>query len=80
MKNISIEMTCPFGDELKNVLIFNPIGGGEGYNVLVNGFTQGTIFWRNNKWVGYPTKGSDLNIDDIWIIGDLIDLATDQQI
>jgi len=68
-----IELTCPFGDQLKKVDIQYDHLGTKAFRVIINGFYQGDIFQKNGEWTGYLNRLSVLTIDDIQILGEIIE-------
>jgi hypothetical protein len=69
----SIKFKAPFGDERKDIMLGNPHGGSEGYQVYIDDYYQGTIVLRDGQWIGHLNDRSELTIDDIQILGERIE-------
>ena len=71
-----IEFMAAFGDDRKRVRISRPQGSSSGYQVFIANYYQGIIVKLNNEWVGHLNARSELTSDDILILGDIIDNAS----
>ena len=68
-----IEFTANLaGQELK-VTLKDPLANGGHWQVLIGHFYHGTISRREGKWIGHLNPKSNLQADDIQILGTLID-------
>jgi len=71
----NIVFTASYGEEDRNVVISAPNGAqGGGFNILVDNYLYGRLFKRNDIWVGFFNKGTDITGADIEELGDIIDL------
>ena len=68
----TIEFTAQFGYETKQVKLVSNNCGGQGYQVLINDFYQGEIFY-NDGWQAHLNNKSILTGDDIVILGEVIE-------
>jgi hypothetical protein len=67
-------MQVPFGDEMKLLELWHPVGGPEGYNVTIDGFYAGQIYKLGDKWeAGHLPPTSILQTEDIALLGEIID-------
>ena len=70
---MKIEFETPFGDETKKIkLVSNDYGGG-GYQILINNYYDGEIFWRDGTWQAHLSPKTILTGDDITILGEIIE-------
>lgn len=68
-----IEFTAHYGDQLKQVELSTPYGGGDGYHVYIDRYYNGVIVKLNGEWVGHFNPKSELQAFDIEILGEMID-------
>lgn len=69
----SIEFTATFGHVRKTVKLSQPAGASGGYKIFIDGFYQGMIVKLNGEWVGHLNPASQINGDDIGVIGEVIE-------
>ncbi|WP_146217415.1 hypothetical protein [Chitinophaga sp. S165] len=72
---MKIEFEAHFGHETKTIELVAPSGGGQGYQLMIDKYYQGRLIKTQGKWVGKFNPGCDLTVDDINILGEMIDNA-----
>ncbi|MFI5405474.1 MAG: hypothetical protein ACHQ1D_03055 [Nitrososphaerales archaeon] len=68
-----LELIASFGDERRIVKIVQPHLSGDQYQVLIDNWCQGMIMKARGEWVAYWNAKSDLGVDDVSMISDLIE-------
>ena len=65
-----------YGSESKEAMISKPEGmsGDISYQVHINNYFQGTVKKQGGEWKAHLNQKSQLTIDDIQIIGDIIEV------
>ena len=70
----NIVFTAHYGDDEKRAEIANHVDtGGEFYHLYIDGFYKGQLYYRDNQWNMHLTPNSDITIDDIQILGEIIE-------
>ena len=67
-----IEFTATYGDEIRTVRITDVHGDSVFYQVLVNNYCEGNIFYKDKRWQAFLSARSSLTIDDIQELGEFI--------
>jgi len=68
-----IEFNVVFGEEVKKVNITLDRFGSGRYTVLIDNYYCGAIFKRDGEWTGHVNELSELTMDDIQAMGEIID-------
>jgi len=71
MKKIEIEGV--FGDLKKPIVITAPFGMGDVWQVFTANYYEGILVKRNGEWFGNLNSKSELTVDDVQILGAIID-------
>lgn len=54
------------------VIISQPAGGGDGYNIHINNFYNGVMFLRSGEWSAYFAENSILNLEALSVLVEII--------
>jgi hypothetical protein len=68
-----ISFDAQYGDKFMHVELAKMKGGGEGYQVLIDHYYHGQIYFRDGAWHAHLNDKSFLTSDDIMILGEYID-------
>lgn len=69
---LNIEFEGVFGDHRKQVKLLKNFGGAGGVQVYIDNYYFGDLVRKDGgQWMAYP--GTKLSIDDIQILGEIID-------
>ncbi|MBN8852205.1 MAG: hypothetical protein BGO55_00490 [Sphingobacteriales bacterium 50-39] len=68
-----IEFTGNLAGEKLKVFLTDPHPNGSHWQVLIDHYYHGTITKRDGKWIGHLNPNSDLQADDIQILGGWVD-------
>jgi hypothetical protein len=71
-----IEFDASFGNKIKKVKLSSNIGGSDGWQVSIDNYYQGTIFFKDGMWKAHLNNRSILTSDDILILGEMIQKNT----
>jgi hypothetical protein len=69
----TVEFEAQFGNETKKVKLVCNTGGCDGWQVLINSFYQGQIFYKDGIWQAHLNAKTILTGDDITILGEIIE-------
>jgi hypothetical protein len=68
-----IKFEAQYADKPLLVELNKMKGGSDGYQILIDRFYHGEMFFRDGQWRAYLNDKSFLTSDDITILGEYID-------
>ncbi len=71
----SLEFTAAFGGIKKRVKLFKAHGGPEGYQILIDNYFFGYLYFKDGNWMARLGPSSALTMADIQAFGERIDDA-----
>jgi hypothetical protein len=66
---VVLNRTAIYGDVIKQVLVSCHAAAAGYFDVLIDNYYRGQIFFRDGAWQANLSRNSDLTIDDIQILG-----------
>jgi hypothetical protein len=75
----SIEFDANYGGVIKKVKINDVHKGSGGYQILIDNYYQGDIFFKDGQWKAQLNAKSQLTSDDILILGEKIEEAKNNE-
>lgn len=69
----TIELSVPFGNEYKSVKIIENSMGGGNYQIMIDNYYQGDVVKIRGKWQAHLNNKSELTIDDIQLLSEIVE-------
>lgn len=67
-----INFKAGYGNEIRDVVLSKPSGGGYLYHIYINRFYYGIITLRQCNWVVLPQNPETFTTDDMNVLSDIV--------